>query len=158
MAAWQVKRSLSSLSLPSGWTRNNEYRQYRIALLQAYVSTAKLKAPLGTTFVGIAFDNPHKDDKGGSEDLFVLMKETWTAEELEKLETKRRELGLWGDAMEFWRYRQDEFPQADQRVALQRVLAASSVAPPKRKGSRQKSEKRLRKMQQASKRGNRGKK
>jgi hypothetical protein len=136
----------------------DKYRQYRVALLHAYVQTARLRAPLGTTFVGIAFDNPHKDYQGGSEDLFVLMKETWAADELAELETKRRELGLWGDAMEIWRYRQDEFPQADQRVPLQRVMAAPSETLREQQGHRKKAEKRLRKMQKAAKRRNRGKK
>jgi hypothetical protein len=137
----------------------DEYRQYRIAVLHAYVRTARLKAPLGTTFVGIAFDNPQKDYEGESEDLFVLLKETWTVDELAEIEAKRRELGLWGDAMEFWRYRQDEFPQADQRVALRRVLAAAPrELPQERRGDSKAAEKRLRKMQRASKRRNRGKK
>lgn len=138
----------------------DEYRRYRIALLHAYVQTAKLKAPMGNTFVGIAFDSLHKDYRGGSEDLFVLMKETWTAEEVAELETKRRELGLWGDAMEFWRYRQDEFPQAHQQVALRRVAAPPSLsrATPPRQRERKKAEKSIRKMQKASKRRNRGRK
>lgn len=136
----------------------DEYRQYRIALLHAYVQTARLKAPLGTTFVGIAFDNPNNDYQGSSEDLFVLNKETWTADELVELETKRRELGVWGDAVEFWRYRQDEFPQADQRVALRRVMAAPSETLREQQGDRKKAEKRLRRMQKASKRRNRSKK
>lgn len=133
------------------------YRQYRIALLHAYVQTAKLKAPLGTTFVGIGFDNPHKDYQGGSEDLFVLVKEAWTADELVELETKRRELGLWGDAMELWRYRQDEFPQAGQQVPLLRIVASPPETSPPRQRQGKKADKRVRKMQKASKRKNRGK-
>lgn len=134
-----------------------EYRRYRLALLHAYIQTARLKAPLGNTFLGIAFDNPHKDYQGGSEDLFVLMKETWTVEELGELETKRRELGLWGDAMEVWQYRQDEFPQADQKAALRRIMAASLEVTRQKTRDRKKAEKRLRKMKKISKRRNRGK-
>lgn len=100
-----------------------EYRQYRMGVLHAYVQTARLMAELGTTFVGIAFDNPHKDYKGGSEDLFVLSKDSWTAEELADLERMRQELGLWSSAMEFWRYRQDEFPQSAHAVTIRRVGA-----------------------------------
>jgi hypothetical protein len=135
----------------------DEYRRYRLAVLHAYVQTARLKAPLGTTFVGIAFDNPHKDYQGGSEDLFVLSKETWTADELAELEVQRRELGLWGAAMEYWRYRQDEFPQADQRVPFQRVPATANDIAKQRQEERKKADKRLRKIQKASKRRNRGK-
>lgn len=135
----------------------NQYRQFRMAILHAYVQTARLKAPLGTTFVGIAFDNPQKDYQGGSEDLFVLMKEMWTADELEGLEAKRRELGLWGDAMEFWRYRQDEFPQADQQFALQRVMATQRDAPPQHEKKQKEAGKHLKRMQKASKRRNRRK-
>lgn len=98
-----------------------EYRRYRMSILHAYVQTARLKAELATTFVGIAFDNPNKDYEGGSEDLFVLSKDVWTAKELAELEQKRQEFGLWGAATEYWRYRQDEFPQENQAVALQRV-------------------------------------
>lgn len=135
-----------------------EYRKYRMALLHAYVQTARLKAPLGTKFVGIAFDNPHKNYQGSSEDMFVLMKESWTAEELKELETKRRELQLWGDAVEIWRFRQDEFPQADQQVALQRVVAAPPKAMQRNHGDLKNTQKRLRKMKKASKRRNRCKK
>jgi hypothetical protein len=60
--------------------------------------------------------------------------------------------------MEIWRYRQDEFPQADQRVPLQRVMAAPSETLREQQGHRKKAEKRLRKMQKAAKRRNRGKK
>lgn len=147
----------------------DEYRRYRIGLLHAYVETAKLKAPLGTTFVGVAFDNQHKDYAGGSEDLFVLTKPDWPDEELVELEAKRQELRLWGDAMEMSRFRQDEFPQADQRVAIQRLPSAHqrasdpqeahrAVDRKPKQADREKTEKRRRKMQQASKRKNRGRK
>lgn len=135
----------------------DEYREYRMAILHAYVQTARLKAPLGTTFVGIAFDNPHKEYEGSTEDLFALTKETWTAEELAELERMRRELGLWGDAMELWHYRQDEFPQADQRIALQRVMPSPQAASQQPRRDRRKAEKRLKKMKNASKRRNRRK-
>lgn len=147
----------------------DDYRRYRIGLLHAYVQTARLVAPLGTAFVGLAFDNQHKDYPGGSEDLFVLVKPEWTEAELAELETKRQELGLWGNAMEMSRFRQDEFPQPNQRVAIKRIsqpLATwpdvfemphpTAGKPPK--PDRSKAEKRRRKMQQASKRRNRGKK
>jgi len=139
----------------------DEYRRYRIGLLHAYVQTAKLKAPLGTSFVGLAFDNQHKDYPGGSEDLFVLTKPLWTESELAELEARRQELHLWGDAMEISRFRQDEFPQATQRVAIRRVLPEQLGAesfPLPRKVERTKTEWRRRKMQLDSKRRNRGKK
>jgi hypothetical protein len=135
----------------------DDYRQYRMAVLHAYVQTAKLKAPLGTVFVGIAFDNPRKDYQGGTEDLFVLMKDTWSAVELDELEIMRHDLQLWGDAMELWQYRQDEFPQADQLTALRRVMPSSPEAQ-RQQQDRRKAEKRLRKMKQSSKRQNRSKK
>lgn len=146
-----------------------EYRRYRIGLLHAYVQTAKLKAPLGTTFVGLAFDNQYKDYPGGSEDLFVLAKPDWTEEELAELEAKRQELRLWGDTMEMSRFRQDEFPQENQRIAIERIPSAQTVwdtfpaAQPAadrrpRQAERETGEKRRRKMQQASKRKNRSKK
>jgi len=145
----------------------DEYRRYRTGLLSAYVQTAKLKAPLGTTFVGLAFDNQTKDYPGGSEDLFVLSKEEWTDQELAQLEAMRQEFKLWGDAMELSRFRQDEFPQANQRVAIERIQSGQEprVAPANapadaerkpRQAERAKAEKRRRKMQQASKRRNRG--
>lgn len=147
----------------------DEYRQYRIGLLHAYVQTAKLKAPLGTTFVGVAFDNQHKDYAGGSEDLFVLTKLDWTDEELVELEAKRQELRLWGDAMEMSRFRQDEFPQPDQHVAIRRLHsphqraiepleAQRALDRTLKQADRGKAEKRRRKMQQASKRKNRARK
>ena len=146
-----------------------EYRQYRIGLLHAYVQTAKLRAPLGTTFVGLGLDNQNKNYPGGSEDLFVLSKDMWSEEELAELEKRRQELGLWGANMEMSRFRQDEFPQANQRIAIERMHASQHAYPPlpayvsddrPKPGNteRAKNEKRRRKMQQASKQRNRGKK
>ncbi|WP_156304442.1 hypothetical protein [Nitrosospira briensis] len=132
-----------------------EYRQYRMSVLYAYVQTARLKAALATTFVGIAFDNLHKDYKGGSEDLFVLSKNTWTEEELAELERRRQELGLWGPSMEYWRYRQDEFPQATQAVAIQRIEIDNRKSLQSHDVERRKTTKSRRKMQQQSKRRNR---
>lgn len=133
----------------------SEYRQYRMSILHAYVQTARLKAQLATTFVGIAFDNPHKDYKGGSEDLFVLSKEEWTEEDLAELERNRKELGLWGPAMELWHYRQDEFPQAAQAVAIRRMEADNRKPVPSRSVEARKAVKSRRKIQQQSKRRNR---
>ncbi|WP_432239570.1 hypothetical protein [Herbaspirillum robiniae] len=133
-----------------------EYREYRTAILHAYVRTARLRAPLGTVFVGIAVDNPHKEGRGGSEDIFVWMQETWTDEELHKLEVMREKLGLWGDAMEYSRYRQDEFPQEDQFNPIQRVPNARQVQRSHNSGAKR--EKNVRKMQKGSKRRNRRRK
>lgn len=135
----------------------DEYRRYRIALLHAYVQVARLQAPLGTTFVGIAFDNPHKTYKGGSEDLFVLIKDAWTEQELQELEAKKVELGLWKRGEERFRYRQDEFPQAEQFTPFRKDAAADRPARP-RNNSEQKAEKRARKASDASRRKNRRKK
>lgn len=132
-----------------------EYRRYRMGVLHAYVQTARLKAELATTFVGIAFDNPHKDYRGGSEDLFVLSKNAWTEEELTELEQRRQELGLWGSKMEYWRYRQDEFPQANQAVSIQRVEVDNKQSEHSRNVEKLKAAKNRRKMQQKSKRQNR---
>lgn len=132
-----------------------EYRKYRMGVLHAYVQTARLKAELATTFVGIAFDNPHKDYKGGSEDLFALSKNSWSEEELTELEQKRQELGLWGPAMEYWQYRQDEFPQANQAAAIQRVELNDRQSVRSSNIEKLKAAKNRRKMQQKSKRQNR---
>jgi len=132
-----------------------EYRKYRMSVLHAYVQTARLKAELATIFVGIAFDNPHKDYEGGSEDLFALSKNAWTEEELTELERRRQELGLWGPAMEYWRYSQDEFPQANQAVAIQRVEVNDRHSVHSRNVGKLKAAKIRRKMQKKSKRQNR---
>ncbi|CAM3956010.1 hypothetical protein BOTU111921_02945 [Bordetella tumbae] len=132
-----------------------EYRTYRMSILHAYVQTARLKAELATTFVGIAFDNPHKDYEGGSEDLFVLSKDVWTEKELAELEQKRQEFGLWGAAMEYWRYRQDEFPQENQAVALQRVEVKDKQPAHSLTAKKLNAVKNRKKMQQKSKRQNR---
>jgi hypothetical protein len=133
-----------------------EYREYRTALLHAYVRTARLKAPLGTVFVGIAVDNPHKEGRGGSEDVFVWMQETSREEELHELEVMREEQGLWGNAIQFSRYRQDEFPQGDQFDPIQRVPNAREVRRSDNSGAKRR--KNVRKMQKDSKRRNRQRK
>lgn len=132
-----------------------EYRQYRMGILHAYVQTARLKADLATTFVGIAFDNPHRDYDGGSEDLFVLSKNAWTEEELAELERRRQEFNLWGSAMEHWRYRQDEFPQATQASEIRRIEVGDSKSLQLHDVERRKTKRSRRKMQQQSKRRNR---
>lgn len=134
----------------------DEYRQYRMAVLHAYVRTAKLQSKAGKTFVGIAFDNPHKDYRGGSEDLFVLIKETWTDEELAELAEQRRDLGLWKeDRVERWRYRQHEYPQASQANPMQRLKNGELQRAGERQNELRKAAKRRRKMQEMSKRENR---
>lgn len=130
-----------------------EYRTYRASVLHAYVRTARLKAPLGTVFVGIAVDNPHKDDSGGSEDLIVWTQKSWTDDELNELERMRTELGLWGATLEISRYRQDEFPQYDQFNPIQRLPDADSVSISQKRSKLR--EKNIRKMRKASKRRNR---
>jgi hypothetical protein len=141
--------------------RDNEsyedYRNHRVALLHAYVQTARLQAPLGTVFVGLAFDNPHKDYPGRSEDLFALFKDAWTDEELEELEAKRIELGLWKQGPQRSRYRQDEFPQPDQFVAIVKDSRRGNADAP-REPDNKKANKRARKVRDASRRKNRGKK
>ena len=108
---------------------------------------------MGTVFVGIALDNPHKDEQGGSEDLIVWTQQSWTDDELEELESMRKELGLWGAAMEYSRYRQDEFPQHNQFNPIQRIFDIGKMpSDPKRTVRR---EKKMRKMRKASKRRNR---
>ena len=137
----------------------DEYRTYRRGVLHAYVRTAKLKAPLGTVFVGIALDNPHKDYVGGSEDLMVYSQESWSAADLAELERMRVELGLWKGKGEQWRLRQDEFPGDDQRVALLRVIGEAAAPDQTRNvDKKRKAEKRQRKAQDAAKRRNRKKK
>jgi hypothetical protein len=139
-----------------------DYRKYRVALLHAYVQTARLQAPLGTVFVGIAFDNPHKTYRGGSEDLFVLSKEAWTEQELSELEAKRVELGLWKKGAQRSLYRQDEFPQPDQFIPFameqphERPMGISRANRADRKTK--KAERRGQKTRDASRRRNRGKK
>jgi hypothetical protein len=130
-----------------------EYRSYRVGILHAYVRTARLKAPLGTVFVGIALDNPHKDEQGGSEDLIVWTQQSWTDDELEELESMRKELGLWGAAMEYSRYRQDEFPQHDQFNPIQRISDIEEMPSAAKRTVRR--EKNMRKMRKTSKRRNR---
>jgi hypothetical protein len=137
----------------------DEYRAYRCSVLHAYVRTAKLKAPLGTVFVGIALDNPHKDYEGGAEDLMVYSQESWSAADLAELERKRAELGLWQRKGEQWRFRQDEFPGDNQRVALRRMDDEPAVTGQKRDADKKrKAEKRKRMARAASKRHNRKKK
>lgn len=135
-----------------------DYREHRLAVLHAYVRTARLKAAGGTTFVGIAFDNPHKSYRSGSEDLFVFSQNTWTKDELTELETMQRDLGFWKENTVEWRYRQDEYPQVSQANPLQRVKTDDLRSSQVRMNNARKVEKRRQKMQQLSKRRNRGKK
>lgn len=135
----------------------NAYRRHRLAVLSAYVRTARLRAPKGKNFVGIAIDNPHKPNPGGSEDLFVFIQESWTEAGLAELERMRQELGLWkAGRIEQSRYRQDEFPQAPQAMPFIRITPeVGQPAGARRSTANHKAEKRKKKLQQASKRRNR---
>ena len=135
-----------------------DYREHRMAVLHAYVRTARLKAAGGTTFVGIAFDNPHKSYRGGSEDLFVFSQDTWTKDELTELETMQRDLGLWRENTVEWRCRQDEYPQASQANPQQLLKTDDLKSSQVRVNNARKVEKRRQKMQQLSRRRNRGRK
>lgn len=137
----------------------DEYRKYRAALLHAYVRTARLQAPHATVFVGLAFDNPHKNYQGGSEDLFAMHKESWTDDELKELEIKQAELGLWKRGPQIFRYKQFEFPQANQLSPFIEDPAPkrAASAKPSKKGPG-KPDKRARKIRAASQRRNRKRK
>lgn len=127
-----------------------EYRRHRLGVLHAYVRTAKLKAPLGTVFVGVAFDNPHKKDRGGSEDLLVWTQPTWTTEDLHELESLRVELGLFGPNMEVQHWKGTEFPQDPAAILDTR---SSTVLQARRKKGQ--TDKRRKQMKQRSQRKNR---
>jgi hypothetical protein len=126
----------------------DDYRKHRIALLHAYTMTAKLIAPLGTVFVGLAFDNPYKDYKGSSEDLFVYMQTEWSEAQLHDLEDKRRDLGLWGDQMQKQDWHGTEFPEPQPQFFP--GGPAQSAA-----SRKDKTKKRREKMKKASQRKNR---
>lgn len=137
-----------------------EYRKYRLAVLHAYVQTARLQATQATTFVGIAFDNPHKDYEGSSEDLFVLRKDHWTETELAELEHNQNEFDFWKPGrFEQSRHRQDEFPTAAQTVAIKRLTPHGAQF---QKGpnddARRKTNKQRKKVRRASQRANRKRK
>lgn len=136
-----------------------EYRKHRMAVLHAYCRTAKLVAPLGTVFVGLAFDNPHQGYKGGSEDLFIYSQPEWSAEDLVELEKMRTELNLWGPSRMKWRHFQgDEFPAGPVGLVDgfgDMVLALDEAAPKKERSRAEQTKKRREKMKKASQRKNR---
>lgn len=129
-----------------------EYRHHRIAVLHAYCRIAKLNAPLGTVFVGIAFDNPHKSYKGFSEDLFVYSQQEWTAEDLQELERMRDELNILKGDMRISHFQTNEFPLASNPNAQPEQGLRTNAAVSR---SKAKAEKRRKKMKQASQRRNR---
>jgi hypothetical protein len=134
----------------------DSYRSHRLALLHAYCRTAKLKAPLGSVFVGLAFDNPRQGYQGGSEDLFVYSQEEWTAEELAELEQMRNDLRLWGAEMRMRFVRADEFPAMPPQWPVSDGEDVQSVDASERGRSRSdRTKKRREKMKKASQRKNR---
>lgn len=102
-----------------------EYWEYRIATLHALVLTAKLIAKQGTTFVGISFDNPHNDVRDGAfEQVVAISQNSWTDEELLKLESMRKEIGLWSPSMAGWRSIHEIFPKAENTLDLKPIELA----------------------------------
>lgn len=135
-----------------------EYRKYRIAALHAYCRTAKLVAPLGKVFVGLAFDNPHQGYKGGSEDLFVYSQPEWSAEDLVELEKMRAELKLWGSQVKWRHFQGDEFPAGPVGLGGGfggMALGLEAAVPGRERSKVQKAKKRREKMKKASQRKNR---
>ncbi len=134
------------------------YRRHRIALLHAYCRTAKVVAPLGTTFVGLAFDNPHQGYKGGSEDLFIFSQPEWSQQDLDEVAKMREELKLWGSTMKMSHWNGTEFPQAPAGLEDghgQLALVMDSPGPRREKTKAEKSKMRREKMKKASQRKNR---
>ena len=126
------------------------YRRYRAGLLHAYCRIAKLQAPLGTEFVGIGFDNIHKNYSGGSQDLMVYSQSSWTEDDIKELEFMSEKLGILGPNLQISRLQETEFPIAKQPTYSHRTQEPSSVA--RKKNS---TEKNKRKMQKKSRRLNR---
>jgi hypothetical protein len=156
----QIDGETTFVFLVMPWRDENdydEYRKYRLAVLNAYVQTARLRVPTGKTFVGIAIDNPHKAYQGGSEDLLVFRKEEFTDKELVDLEKMRQELDLWNfNRVEESRYIQDEFPLALHDFSMHREYGRpASDLVRSNSNSKRKAGKRRKKMQQTSKRANR---
>lgn len=134
------------------------YRKHRMAVLHAYCRTAKLVAPLGTVFVGLAFDNPYQGYQGGSEDLFVYSQPEWSVEDLKELEKMRADLNLWGAQMTMRRFQVDEFPAAPagmQDGLGKATLFVDSAGPRHVKSTSDTTKKRREKMKKASQRKNR---
>lgn len=128
-----------------------DYRKHRVALLHAYCKCAKLKLPNGSIFIGIALEHPHKDYRGGSEDLFVYLCEHLSDNEREEAEYYRRELGILSDDLELKHMRASEYPNFVTKVD-------AKVDVEKRRREREQRTKRNRaKAAKASKRRNRQK-
>ena len=72
----------------------NDYREYRLARLSAYVEVSRLRVDTAKTVIGLAFDVPTKDRPGGSEDLFCTFVPEFTRECREHAEQVQREFGL----------------------------------------------------------------
>jgi hypothetical protein len=131
-----------------------QYRAYRLSVLHAYCRIAKLQAPLGTVFVGIGLDNPHKNYRGGSEDLFVYSQDTWSDTDIHELERMRDELGILGANMQIGRRSDTEFPPSHAAPAVvannERAHRDSSGAERRKKAKRKKKAKELSKRRNRS--------
>jgi hypothetical protein len=99
------------LAVPLTTEKNqDEYRQYRVALLHAYCRCAKLRFPDAGIFIGIALDHPNKSYSGFSEDLFIYKRGVLTQEEREETERFRKEIDILEDELVLKKFHDDEFP------------------------------------------------
>lgn len=90
----------------------NEYRKYRVSLLYAYCKVAKLRARNAKRVVGLGFDSPSPDRKGGSEDLVYLDVSQWTPELEAEAVKIQNELGLFLEKNARWTEGHDlEYPE-----------------------------------------------
>jgi hypothetical protein len=88
-----------------------EYRRVRVSRLLAYCKVATLRAPIAKHIVGIAFDAPDPNKKGGSEDLVYLDVAIRTTEMEAEARQIQAEFGLLLDEnVQAWRFHGNEYP------------------------------------------------
>lgn len=129
-----------------------EYRERRVHYLEAYCRCTKLTFPQVTTFIGLGFDHPIKNYKGGSEDLVVVQVDELSNDEKQRLEIIRQKLGILTSDMTMERYHATEFPRPPSDLA--RLAAYAGPDMPNAKNTQKHHKKTRRNMAKASRKRN----
>ena len=140
----------------------DDYREHRRLRLFAYCQAAKLRLRGSNIFVGLAFDNPHDNAPGVTEDLLLWEQRVWNEEIEADIQRRAAEVNILGPNVQVSRFSMQEFPDqpaaAPARAEIAEIFAGLNARTTATVGKRPKDKKKRDKVVAKSKRANRRKK
>jgi len=125
----RVYAVLAEPFVPEKYSSYEEYRRKRIAKVAAYAIVSRTKFPTARVAIGIAFDGPTYDMKGGSEDLFCHSVPEVTQDILEDATRIQHKLGiLLPENVTSARFHHQEYPDTPSKISRQQRRAIERAA------------------------------